>query len=227
MWLKELFNEVLSELVRLVLRLLHKLVPKIIKFFNYRGIKLYIPEGIFNPTFTLSASLIMDNIKPRGVVVDLGCGSGILSIYSALIPEVTAVLAYDINIKALATTKVNSRINGVANKVRVLHNTNDLMNVKADYVLINPPYLPISPRDTLDLNWCCGKSLECIEELLNLSLSIIHKHGKILFTFSSLTNTKVMAKIISKLNIKFNVIAFKRTVIDTIYLALIESVRSV
>ena len=226
MWLRGLFNEILSELVRLLLRLLHRLIPKIIKFFNYRGIKLYIPEGIFNPTFTLSASLIIDNVKPRGVVVDLGCGSGVLSIYSALIPEVTAVLAYDINIKALATTKVNSRINGVASKVRVLYNANDLMNIKADYVLINPPYLPISPKDALDINWCCGRSLECIEKLLNLSLNIIHEHGKILLTFSSLTNTKVMAKIISKLNIKFNVIAFRRTVIDTIYLALVEPVRN-
>ena len=219
---KELVNIVLSEFVRLVLRITHKLVPKITKFFNYKGIKLYIPEGIFNPVFTLSSSLIISNLEPQGIVADLGCGSGILSIYSALNPEVKVVYAYDVNIKALAVTAINSRVNGVNNKVKILCSINDLLKVKVDYVLINPPYLPINPRDSLDINWCCGKSLECIKELLKLSLNIVYEHGKVLLTFSSLTNIKELAKIISGFNIRFKVIAYRRAVIDTIYLALIE-----
>lgn len=227
MELNEVIYRIRAELVRLILRLTHKLVPKLIKFFNYRGVKLFIPEGIFNPVFTLSASLIMDNVKPQGLVIDLGCGSGILSIYAALNSRVRSVYAYDVNVKALAVTLVNSRMNDVDYKVKVLHNIRDLTNIRADYVLVNPPYLPLTPRDSLDINWCCGELLECIEELLSISLSLLSEDGTIFITFSSLTNIRRLAKIIKRYDVKFKVITYRRTPIDTMYLALIKpTVRS-
>jgi len=83
-------------------------------------VMLEIPEGIFTPTTT--TQLLVKNMGDvRGkVVLDLGCGSGPVAIYAAL-KGAEKVYAVDIMAEACEATRRNARLNGVSDRIEVLH----------------------------------------------------------------------------------------------------------
>ena len=105
-------------LVRLALRLTHELLPKLVKYFRFVGLNLFIPYGVFNPVYTVSTALILRHVRPYGRVADLGGGSGAIAVYVAKNFRVREVIAYVINPKALATSIINARLSDVEGKIR-------------------------------------------------------------------------------------------------------------
>ncbi len=69
-----------------------------------------------HPTTQLCLALIEDHIKPNDNVLDVGCGSGILSIAAAKL-SASSVLAIDIDSAAVHATNENANANGVAAKI--------------------------------------------------------------------------------------------------------------
>ncbi|GAB4283102.1 MAG: hypothetical protein Kow0092_38000 [Deferrisomatales bacterium] len=70
---------------------------------------------------------------PRGPFLDVGCGSGILSVAALLLGARRAV-ALDIDPLAAAATRENARANGVGDRIRVL--CGDLRSVQGAYPLV-------------------------------------------------------------------------------------------
>ncbi|MEM0056941.1 MAG: class I SAM-dependent methyltransferase [Candidatus Geothermarchaeota archaeon] len=206
------------KLIRSILRLIHKIVPKVIRFYKFYGIKLYVPYGVFNPILTVSTSLILKNLKVCGKVIDIGCGTGVIAIYSSLNECVEEAYAYDVSLKALATAKVNIKLNGVSNKVRIIFNKEELCELSFDYIIVNPPYLPIEPSDELDTLWCGGKDLRIYSSILKLAYSILRRGGSIILTASSVSDMNLVMKIIRNLNLKIRSLKYAVTPLDKIYL---------
>jgi ribosomal protein L11 methyltransferase len=71
-----------------------------------------------HPTTQLCLSLIETHLIPGSTVVDLGCGSGILSIAAALLGA-SHIIALDIDQKAIEITSANAERNHVAEKLSV------------------------------------------------------------------------------------------------------------
>ncbi len=108
-------------------------------------------EGIPNPSPNLeqqetppdlassiiSLASLMGDLK--GKVIDLGCGSGILSIGSAL-AGVEKVVGIDIDPKAVATAWVNARKVGVKERVRFYVRDVRDFKERGDLVIQNPPF---------------------------------------------------------------------------------------
>ena len=69
-----------------------------------------------HPTTQLCLALIEDHIKPNDTVLDVGCGSGILSIAAAKLGA-AQVLGIDIDSAAVHATNENADANGVAAKI--------------------------------------------------------------------------------------------------------------
>jgi ribosomal protein L11 methyltransferase len=69
-----------------------------------------------HPTTQLCLRLIESRLKSRASMIDLGCGSGILSIAAALLGA-ARVLALDIDPAAVEITRLNAEQNGVADKI--------------------------------------------------------------------------------------------------------------
>jgi ribosomal protein L11 methyltransferase len=91
-----------------------------------------------HPTTSLCIKLLEKYITP-GVdsIIDVGCGSGILSIAAALLGA-KDIAAVDIDPVAVEVTKENVELNGVSSKVRVYEG--DLtkgLNERADIVVAN------------------------------------------------------------------------------------------
>jgi ribosomal protein L11 methyltransferase len=88
-------------------------------------------------TTRMCAMLLDKYIKPESSVIDVGCGSGILSIIAAKLGA-NDVLAIDIDNVAVRVAKENSEVNGVNDKVLVQAGVlEDLTIRKADAVVAN------------------------------------------------------------------------------------------
>jgi D-alanine-D-alanine ligase len=82
-------------------------------------VTLETPEGVHAPTASSAQLANHIDIRPGDCVLDLGCGSGILSIAAAKLGA-RLVMATDLNPDALDATRTNALKNGVQEKVVTL-----------------------------------------------------------------------------------------------------------
>jgi len=156
-------------LVRAALRVYHRLWrPRIVRF---AGARLWVPRGVFVPLGTVSSGLLAGIL--RGVargrrILDIGCGSGVLSITAALAGG--EAVCYDTSVHALEVARLNARLNGVSGRILVTGSPEEAVEMGPyDLVVSNPPYLPLDPADELDLLWCAGEGLEALREIGRLA----------------------------------------------------------
>ncbi|PWU68475.1 50S ribosomal protein L11 methyltransferase [Gracilibacillus dipsosauri] len=84
-----------------------------------------------HPTTVLSIQALERLIKAEDVVLDVGCGSGVLSIASILLGA-EKVYAYDLDDVAVQSTKLNVKVNKVSDYVTVKQNN------LLDHITIQP-----------------------------------------------------------------------------------------
>lgn len=130
--------------------------------------------------------------EARGVVLDMGTGSGIQAITAAQKPEVTRVLAVDVNPQALEEAEENAVFAGVSDKIEFrLSDLFQAVEGRFDYILFNPPYLPTypgEPRDEAARAWNGGPTgAEVIRRFLREAKNHLKQGGGILLVLSSLT----------------------------------------
>jgi D-alanine--D-alanine ligase len=81
-------------------------------------VELEIASGVYSPPQSSIDLAHLLDIRPGERVLDLGCGSGLLSIAAAM-QGAGRVVATDLNPEALQTTKENARRNGVADRIEI------------------------------------------------------------------------------------------------------------
>lgn len=98
------------------------------------------PAGSFglgdHPTTRLSAALVHRTVRPGDRVLDVGCGSGVLSVIAAL-DGASEVVAIDIADVARQATVDNTVRNGVGDRVRVSTTPIDEVDGEFDVVVAN------------------------------------------------------------------------------------------
>tara|TARA_B110001454_G_scaffold180389_1_gene173997 strand:+ start:1072 stop:1620 length:549 start_codon:yes stop_codon:yes gene_type:complete len=102
-------------------------------------------EGVYEPA---EDSWMMCKYLPNesGSVLEIGCGSGIISIHLA--KKGNQVTSVDINPKAVNATKFNAKQNQVDIEVLEGNMFEKVKGRKFDFIVCNPPYLP--PTDKYD-----------------------------------------------------------------------------
>ena len=124
----------------------------------------------------------------RGVVLDMGTGSGIQAIAAAKKPEVESVLAVDIDQKVFEAAQIRAKDEKIIEKIE-FKKSNLFSNVKGcyDWIIFNPPYL-ISEGGIRDPTWNGGESgLEVIRCFLEGAKDHLKHKGSILLVYSSET----------------------------------------
>ncbi len=114
-----------------------------------------LPE-VYNPSDDSYLLLRAIMVRPGQSFLEIGCGSGLISIHAAKLGA--TVSAVDINPNAVECTLQNANRNGVRVRVR----QSDLFeNVTGYYDIIafNPPYLPTETRSTswIEKSWSGGE----------------------------------------------------------------------
>lgn len=183
--------------------------------------------------------LILRNLKKyvRNKVLDMGCGSGILGIYSYRYTK--DVTFSDIDEDSILISKINfyinfiekTDINKAINNLNVVENyakfvkSNLFENIdeKFDVILFNPPYLPkISNEENKVERWVSGGEIgsEIIEDFLYEAKDHINDNGIILLVFSSLSDPFRIIKKARELGYKYSLIDKEKFFFEELYLYL-------
>ncbi|MHC1564082.1 MAG: HemK2/MTQ2 family protein methyltransferase [Candidatus Hecatellaceae archaeon] len=113
--------------------------------------------GVFRPgKLTKTSLLLAENmVSCEGFdVLDVGCGTGILSLLAAR--KARRVVAVDVNPKAVECTRLNAEANGLESRVDVRLGSlfQPLKPGEAfNLILFNPPYLPGKPGSLSEAGW--------------------------------------------------------------------------
>lgn len=90
-----------------------------------------------HPTTVLSMQALERYLKPNDTVIDVGTGSGVLSIASALLGA-QHVSAYDLDEVAVNSARINTKLNKVHDKIQVKQNNLlDHIDEKPDLIVAN------------------------------------------------------------------------------------------
>lgn len=162
------------------------------KLQNNETIRLNIPENIYEPredSLLLAAALekILESKNTKSVL-EIGCGSGLLSIIAA--KRGCDVLAADINPAAVECAKRNAELNNVKIKSalsNLFENVEGIFNL----VIFNPPYLPEEQTED-SRTWAGGKNLEIITRFIKEAKRHLEINAKLLIVISSLSNPEAV-----------------------------------
>ncbi len=195
MWLKRAHVLLIRLLLRLYLRM-----P--FNFVNFNGLKIALRPGVFYPKGVWSTSILSKIIPPSNsrVVADVGTGSGVLAVRMAMFYN--WVIATDICRRSIAVAKVNAIINKVYDRIDfVVCDALIPFRRVFCFVSLNPPYLPIDPKDRLDEKICGGANLVMFFKIILRSLRSMKRDGVMLVAVSSVSNLDLILLLLRKLKI--------------------------
>ena len=165
--------------------------------------------------------LLLKQVKKnaKGLVLDIGTGSGIQAIGASKKKNVKNVIAADINKKLIQQLKKKYK------KTKISFITSDLFSnikLKFDTIIFNPPYLPEDLK-LKDLTLDGGKKgYETIERFLNQVNNYLKTNGIILIVFSSLTKKEKIDEFIVNNMLEFKQLDKKHIFFEDLYVYLIK-----
>lgn len=88
----------------------------------------------------------------KGKILEIGTGSGLVSIFNAKSNPSNSVLATDISSEAVKCAQENAKANSVPSIRFLQSNLFEKIDGKFDSILFNPPYLPTSKEERIPGN---------------------------------------------------------------------------
>ena len=147
---------------------------------------VYIPS---DDTFLLAENL---EIKKGQSVLEIGTGSGLVSMYASLLTD--DVTATDINYNALELAEKNFKLNNISTiKLEFGDLFEPVKDRKFDVILFNTPYLPTDSDDIIndDLNYAFDGGLDgrkVIDRFINQVSNHLNDKGIVQIIQSSLSD---------------------------------------
>lgn len=138
------------------------------------------------------------DVVPGERVLEIGCGSGVVSIHCAL--NGCSVTAGDINPHAVELARENAEANGVDIDVHLTDVYSDIEG-EFDTILFNLPYLPVEDEGLLAKAWSGGDDgLGPLPRLLDESPKVLAHDGRVVVVTSSLMDRDATEQVMSGWN---------------------------
>ena len=196
------------------------------RVYNYEGIKLEIPPQVFHPGFFTSTQLLLNYIRQFPLkgkkILEPGCGSGLISIYTA--KRGAIVTASDINPVAVEYLKKNSAQNKVILSVIESDLFEKIPMQQFDIIAINPPYYKKNPRSLIDHAWYCGENGEYFEKLFYSLHNYINNESNIYMVLCDGCDLQMINSFADKNNLKLQCVLTKKSLIEKNFVYKIETV---
>ncbi|MFA4718864.1 class I SAM-dependent methyltransferase [Pyrococcus kukulkanii] len=192
---------------------------------HYMGLRIETSEDVYEPaedTFLLAEVLIKE-VRPQDIVLDMGTGTGILALLAA--KRAKFVIGADISKEAVELAWKNSKINGIDNAIFVVSNLFENLRGQFDLIVFNPPYLPgedYEIRGDIDKALIGGpQGGEVIVRFFNQVTDFLKPQGRILLVYSSLTKPSP-TEVAQKRGFFTKVIAKKKLFFEELYVMIAE-----
>lgn len=168
---------------------------------QYRsGLSIASDRNVYPPSE--DSELLIDALDVRRGerVLEIGCGSGVVSIHCALAGA--EVVCGDVNPRAVALTRMNAAANGA---VLEAVETDVYSNVEGrfDLILFNLPYLPVEEGEGLARAWSGGPDgLGPLPRLLDGAPKHLLPGGRVVVVTSSLMDRKGLREILAPYSVR-------------------------
>lgn len=192
--------------------------------YRYKDIRLEIPPEVFHPGFFFSTKLLLQYISKLPLkgkrFLELGCGSGLISIAAA--KKGALVTASDINRVAVEYLKKNA----LQNKVKVDVIESDLFQniIKQPFhiIAINPPYYKKQPLTPKDHAWFCGENGEYFSALFNSLSEYIHTSTEILMVLTEDCDMEMIKSFAVKNGFVLSCVHTKKNILEKNFIFKVE-----
>ncbi len=190
----------------------------------YQAICIKVHPAVFPPQMTFSTKILLDFIQDLKLedktFLELGCGSGIISLLAA--KKRANVTASDINQTALEYLETNASKNKLQLKIIYSDLFDNLKNQSFDYIIINPPYYPKKPKNIKEHAWFCGEDFEYFEKLFG-QLSNYLASGNCYIILSQDCDIEKIKAIALRNAMTFELVIKKNNLVETNYIFRIVS----
>jgi len=154
-------------------------------------------EGVYPPSDDTFLLLSMIKLEGEEKVLEIGCGSGIISLHCSI--QGCNVLSVDKDEKALKNTKMNAEKNDLHINVKKSHLFSNITKDDWNIIIFNPPYLPKDESLPKDDRWDGGeRGDEIIIRFLEEAEDYLKEDGKLLICYSSLSPTDRIKEVIEE-----------------------------
>ncbi len=177
-----------------------------------KELKILLEDDVYPPsedTFLLLEAIHLD---PDDTFLEVGCGSGYISIVASMIAK--RVVAIDIDIVATRATHNNAQKNGAVN-INVVQG--DLLTAispaaKFSVIAFNPPYLPRDDESsTLDHALVGGiNGIEVTERFIEQASLHLAPSGSIYVVASSLADVDAVVKMMQERGLNTEIVATRK-----------------
>ena len=211
----------------------HTYKPLLVKYlsktrtYRYKDIRLAIPPEVFHPGFFFSTQLLLQYISKLPLqqkhFLELGCGSGLISIVAA--KKNALVKATDINPVAIEFLKKNSGENKV--KIDIIQSDlfDNIPKQLFDIIAINPPYFKKQPATAKDYAWYCGQNGEYFSALFNTIGNYIHANTEILMVLFDGCDMEMITGFAAKNKFAFTCVCRKQNILEKNFIYKIEQIK--
>jgi release factor glutamine methyltransferase len=149
----------------------------------------------------------------------MGCGSGIVSVFTA--SKGAECLAADVNPISVKTAGENANQNGFGDKVKTLQ-SNLFENIppeeKFNLIFFNPPYYEKEPNTDFEKAFFTGKDFRVIKDFLAQAKSYLGTGGVIYFITSSDLDIELFLNMVRAGGFEFNIAKKVNTFFETFYI---------
>ena len=192
--------------------------------YSFDGVNVLVHPDVFPPYFTFSTKILLNFLKPLNLkeksFLELGCGSGIISLYAA--KKGAVATATDINPIALEYLKKAKANNKLPVEILYSKHFEKLKNRSFDYILINPPYYPQHPDSIKEQAWFCGSNFEYFEVLFEELPVYLTKDNQTFMILSQDCNLERINQIAQRNKLQLNTVEKKSTWMESNYIYRIE-----
>ncbi len=156
-----------------------------------------VEEGVYRPDDDSSMLIGMIELNRGERVLEIGCGSGIISIHCAIAGGL--VTACDINRNAVRLTEYNAEENGVKLQNLLVGNMFESLDGLWDVIIFNPPYLPVLDKRIQDFRWDGGeKGDETVIKFLEEGWKYMHSESRIYFCCSDMSPMSAIRRVMER-----------------------------
>lgn len=221
-----MFGKLIKSFVLHIVKPLVKLYLSTERKYRYEDISLTIKPGVFHPGMFFSTKILLNYIKNMELggktLLELGAGSGLISIYAA--KKGAVVTSLDINPKAIENIAENARRNDVT--FNIVH-SNLFANIPQqyfDFIIINPPFFDKKPENDSEYAWYCGENFEYFEHLFSQLLTYIKKNSRVFMILSDQGNIGRIEGIAKRKRFKLEIIFQKRYIWEEYFIFSVQPV---
>ena len=173
--------------------------------------------GVYPPqsdSFLLARALTREPIESGTRVLDVGAGTGVLSV-SAGLAGARRITAIDIDRRSLLNTRLNAALNGVHVQVVRGDLTRPLWDARFDLVVSNPPYVPATgdrlPTRGLARCWDAGRDGRAyLDRICREVPGVLATGGVLLLLQSTLSGTRTTQTLLEASGLDVEVVATAR-----------------